>query len=356
MIPYEHLKKLEKKYEELNRRLSLPEVISNPSLYQKDLRAFKEITPLVEEFRVYGKICRELEEAISLSKSRDEDPGLRALAQEEIVRLEKEKVEKEKKITDLLRPRDVDDERSSIIMEIRAGVGGDEASIFVGDLFRLYSRYAESRGWKIEVMSSHPTGKGGFKEIIFSIVGKNVYSRLRYESGVHRVQRVPITEASGRIHTSTATVAVLIEPEEIEIEIKPEDVRIDVYRSSGPGGQGVNTTDSAVRITHIPTGTVVACQDERSQHKNKARAMRVLRARLLAKEKEKQSQKIAAERRGQIGSGERSEKIRTYNFPQNRVTDHRIGLTLYQLDSVMEGDIDKIINALIEKRGQFKTQ
>lgn len=345
--------KLEKEYEDRLERLSSPELLANPALYQQELKAYKMIEPLVDEFRVYKKICRDLEEAISLSQAKNEEPAIKTMAREEITRLQREKDDKERRIAELLRPKDKDEDVSTIIVEIRAGTGGDEAGLFVADLYRLYTHYAESRRWKVEVMNSHPTGRGGFKEIILSISGEEVYSRLRYESGVHRVQRVPVTEASGRIHTSTATVAVLIEPEDVEVQINPEDLRIDIYRSSGPGGQGVNTTDSAVRITHLPTGTVVTCQDERSQHKNKARAMRVLRARVLAQEKEKQMQKIGALRKGQIGSGDRSEKIRTYNFPQGRVTDHRIGLSLYQLEEVMDGHIDKLIEALKEKASQL---
>ena len=231
-------------------------------------------------------------------------------------------------------------------MEIRAGTGGEEAALFVADLFRMYSHYAERNGWKVEVMSSNPTELGGFKEIIFAVEGKGAYSKFKFESGVHRVQRVPVTEAGGRIHTSTATVAVLPEADEVDVEIRPEDIRVDVYRSSGPGGQSVNTTDSAVRVTHIPTGMVVTCQDEKSQHKNKAKALRILRSRLLEMERESQKEEIDQERRVQIGSGERSERIRTYNFPQNRVTDHRINLTLYHLESVLEGELDEIIEAL----------
>ena len=352
MIPVERLKNLEKEYESLAERLSSPALMANAGLYRQESKAYKEMTPLVEEFRGWKKLCQDLDEAVTLSQARDEDPALKALAQEETEKLGDEKEDRERRILDLLKPKDKDEESSTIIMEIRAGTGGDEASLFVADLFRLYSRYTEAHNWKAEVMNSHPTGRGGFKEIILSISGKNAYSRLRYESGVHRVQRVPVTEGSGRIHTSTATVAVLIEPEEVEVAINPEDLRIDIYRSSGPGGQGVNTTDSAVRITHLPTGTVVTCQDERSQHKNKAKAMRVLRARLLAREKEKQLQKIGALRKGQIGTGERSEKIRTYNFPQGRVTDHRIGLSLYQMEEVMDGHIDKLIDALKEEFSQ----
>ncbi|MFS8544492.1 MAG: peptide chain release factor 1, partial [Limnochordales bacterium] len=274
------------------------------------------------------------------------DPEMRELAREELARLSQREAELEKELRVLLLPKDPNDEKN-IIVEIRAGAGGEEAALFAADLFRMYSRYAENRGWRVEMMSASPTELGGFKEVIFMVHGKNAYSRLKYESGVHRVQRVPTTEASGRIHTSTATVAVLPEAEEVDVEIRPEDLRIDVFRSGGHGGQSVNTTDSAVRITHLPTGIVVTCQDERSQLQNREKAMRVLRARLLDMKRREQEEELAAARRSQVGTGERSERIRTYNFPQGRMTDHRIGLTLYKLDAVLQGELDEVIDALV---------
>jgi peptide chain release factor 1 len=276
------------------------------------------------------------------------------LEEEELEALGEKKSALERELESLLAPKEEDNR--NVIMEIRAGTGGEESSLFVADLFKMYGKYIQSKGWKLEVMNSHPTGVGGFKEIIFAVEGKNAYLNLKHEKGVHRVQRVPQTESSGRIHTSAATVAVLPEAEEVDVEINPNDLRIDVFRSSGPGGQSVNTTDSAVRITHLPTGIVVTCQDEKSQHKNKAKALRVLRARLLNLAKQEQDEKIAKERRMQIGSGDRSEKVRTYNFPQNRVTDHRSGLTLYKLENVLNGELDEIIESLmkLERKGELK--
>ncbi|MBI4651350.1 peptide chain release factor 1 [Candidatus Desantisbacteria bacterium] len=276
----------------------------------------------------------------------ENDKELIALAQNEISELEAKKIQIEKKLTLLLLPKDPDDEKNTIV-EIRAGTGGDESALFTGELFRMYSHYAEKCGWKIEILSSNPIGIGGFKEIIFAIDGQCVFRKMKYESGTHRVQRVPVTEGSGRIHTSAVTVAVLPEAEDIEVEIDPKDLRIDVYRSGGPGGQSVNTTDSAVRVTHIPTGMVVQCQDEKSQHKNKAKALRVLNARLLEKTQEEADKARSMNRKLQVGSGDRSEKIRTYNYPQNRITDHRIGLTIYRLSEFMDGDIDEMVEALI---------
>jgi len=342
---FEKLENIVQKYEELEQMLGDPEVISDPGVFQKHAKAHAELEEIVSAYREYKKVKRELEEARALLDE-EQDREFREMVEHEIRQLGelKEKLEEELKI--LLLPKDPNDERN-VIMEIRAGAGGDEASLFAGDLFRMYSRYAEEKGWKVEVMNSHPSDVGGFKEIIFMVKGRGAYSKLKFESGVHRVQRIPVTESGGRIHTSTVTVAVLPEAEEVEVEIDPNDLRIDLFCSSGPGGQSVNTTQSAVRITHIPTGIVVSCQDEKSQHKNKERAMKVLRARLLAKAREEHRSEIDSARRNQVGTGDRSERIRTYNFPQGRVTDHRIGLTLHKLDVVLEGELDEIIDALI---------
>ncbi|RMF88669.1 MAG: peptide chain release factor 1 [Nitrospinota bacterium] len=340
----EKLKRLEKRYEELNEQMSRPEVVSNPPLFQQYAREHAELRKVVELYRTYQKVCREIDEVKQLLAEEKEEE-LRALAEEELEKLREQREQYTLELRRHLLPKDPHDERG-VILEIRAGTGGEEAALFAADLFRMYTKYAEKMGWKVDILDSHPTGIGGFKEIIAAIDGKGVYSRLKFESGTHRVQRVPETEASGRIHTSAVTVAILPEAEEVEVEIKPEDLRIDVFRSSGPGGQSVNTTDSAVRITHLPTGLVVSCQDEKSQHKNKAKALKVLRARLLDQVEKEQQAKIAQERRIQVGSGDRSERIRTYNFPQGRVTDHRINLTLYKLESILEGELDELLDAL----------
>ncbi|HHT37552.1 MAG: peptide chain release factor 1 [Candidatus Wallacebacter cryptica] len=339
------LSQLEDKYNDLTRKLSDPEVIADQSSFQKYAKAHAELEEIMTVYREYKDVITGIEEAKELLED-DLEPDFRAMVQEELKELEPKKTALEEELKVLLLPKDPNDEKN-VIVEIRAGTGGEEAALFAGDLFRMYSRYAEANRWTVELMSSNATELGGFKEVIFMIEGKGAYSRLKYESGVHRVQRVPTTESGGRIHTSAATVAVLPEAEEVELHIDPNDLRIDVYRSSGPGGQSVNTTDSAVRITHLPTGLVVSCQDEKSQHKNREKAMKILRARLLDQLQAEQEAEMAAQRRSQVGTGDRSERIRTYNFPQGRITDHRINLTLYRLDAVLEGDLNEIIDSLI---------
>lgn len=337
---------LEKKYEELNLQLSDADVLSDQELYQKLAIAHAELQEIVTKYGEYKTVMEELDEVRTML-GENEEPEFGEMLQEEIASLEEQQEKLEEELQLLLLPKDPNDEKN-VIVEIRAGTGGDEAALFAGTLFRMYSRYAETQRWGVEILSSSPTELGGFKEVIFIVEGKGAYSRLKYESGVHRVQRIPTTESGGRIHTSTATVAVLPEAEEVELHIEPSDLRIDVYRSSGPGGQSVNTTDSAVRVTHIPTGLVVSCQDEKSQHKNKDKALKILRARLYDQLQEEAEREQAAERRSQVGTGDRSERIRTYNFPQGRITDHRIGLTLYKLDLVVDGDLDEVIDALIQ--------
>lgn len=335
---------IEEKYHELSNQLSDPKVIADQPLFQKLAKAHAAISELVETYQQYKQVLADLETAREMLA--EESGAAAELLEEEIKKLEKTEADLVGRLKILLLPKDPNDEKN-VIMEIRAGTGGDEAALFAGDLFRMYSRYADSKGWRIELLSANESDLGGFKEVIFTVEGDQVYSRLKFESGVHRVQRVPETEAGGRIHTSAATVAVMIEAEEVDVNINPNDVRIDVFRAGGHGGQCVNTTDSAVRITHLPTGLVVTCQDEKSQLKNKEKAMKVLRARLLDKLQSEQQQEQAEARRSMVGSGDRSERIRTYNFPQNRLTDHRINLTLYHLDSIMEGVLDEVIEPLI---------
>lgn len=334
---------VEERFIDIEKHLADPEVVQDRNAYQKFVREHAELNKIVTVYRKYKQTLNDLEESQELLK--DADPDIKGLARDEIttLSLEKEKIEGELKA--LLLPKDPNDEKN-VIVEIRAGTGGEEAALFAGDLFKMYSRYAEKRNWKVEVITHHPTGVGGLKEIIAMIQGQGAYSVFKYESGIHRVQRVPATETQGRIHTSAVTVAVLPEAEEVDIEIDPSELKVDVYRATGPGGQSVNTTDSAVRITHLPTGLVVTCQDEKSQLKNKVKAMKVLRARLLDKMILEQNEKRSEERRSQVGTGDRSGRIRTYNFPQSRVTDHRINLTLYKLDSILQGNIDELIENL----------
>jgi peptide chain release factor 1 len=340
------LAEIEKKYEELTAQLSDPEVLADAARYQKAAKAHAELGELVEKYRQWKDIEKSLRGTKELLEESSADSEMKALAHEELLSLEKQREEVEQELKVLMLPKDPNDEKN-VVLEIRAGTGGDEATLFAEEIFRMYSRYAESQRWKVEVLSSSLSGVGGLKEAIAVIEGQKVYSKLKYESGVHRVQRVPQTEQQGRIHTSAVTVAVLPEADEVEIAIDPKELRIDTFCSSGPGGQSVNTTYSAVRITHLPSGIVVSCQDEKSQIKNRAKAMRVLRSRLYELKLQEQQKQITEERRAMVGTGDRSEKIRTYNFPQNRVTDHRIGLTLHQLDRVMDGRIDDIIEALI---------
>ena len=337
------IREIEDRFEQLENDLARPEIIRDQKTYQKYLKEHSHLKPIITTFREYKAVQEEIESNRSLLD--DPDHEIKKLAREEIDTLKTSLSELEDELKVLLLPKDSNDEKN-VLLELRAGTGGNEATLFAAELFRMYTRYAEVKGWKTEILSQSITGVGGFKEVIVLIEGDMVYSRLKHEGGVHRVQRVPETETQGRIHTSAVTAAVLPEAEEVDVEINPEDLRIDVYRSSGHGGQHVNVTDSAVRITHLPTGLVVTCQDEKSQHKNKAKAMKVLRSRLLDMELQAQETKISQERRSMVGSGDRSEKIRTYNFPQGRVTDHRIGLTLYRLESILQGDLDMILDPL----------
>lgn len=343
---FDKLQGIEDKLEKINSSLCDPEVVSNQEEYKKLMREAKTLTPIVEKFREYKKANSDLTEAKEMLADSSLDKEFRDMASEEAAEAQKKTEELKEELKMLLLPKDPNDYKN-VIVEIRGGAGGEEAALFAGSLFRMYSMYAERKGWKTEIMNENPTELGGYKEISFMIEGEGAYSRLKFESGVHRVQRVPETESQGRVHTSTVTVAVLPEAEEVEFTLDPADLQIDVFRSSGAGGQKVNKTSSAIRVTYLPTGMVVECQDERSQYKNKDKALKVLRSRLLEEKTAKQNAEIAGERRSQVGTGDRSERIRTYNFPQGRVSDHRIGLTLYKIEAIMNGDIDEIIDALV---------
>jgi peptide chain release factor 1 len=341
---FDKLRQIEERYSELTRSMADPSVIGQPAAYAKTAKAASELSEVVLKFEEYKQLLGRLEEARHMA-AEDADREMREMAQAEVDELAARQAKLEDELRALILPKDPNDDKN-VFVEIRAGAGGDEAGLFAADLARMYTKYAERQKWKVEVMDSHPTGVGGFKEIVLFIQGRGAWSRLKFERGVHRVQRVPQTESSGRIHTSTVTVAVLPEAEDVDIKVEEKDIRVDVYRSSGPGGQGVNTTDSAVRLTHIPTGLVVTCQDERSQIKNRAKALRVLKARLLERAQDEQAAAIAADRRSQVGTGERSERIRTYNFPQGRLSDHRINLTIHRLPAVLEGELDEVVEAL----------
>jgi peptide chain release factor 1 len=339
----EKLEEVEGRFAKVEESLGDGEIVRDQAAYQKLAKEHSDLAPLIGKYRQLKALNEAIRQNTELLE--DPDPEMRDLARTEMQQLREQSTHVEEEIMVLLLPKDPNDEKNTLL-EIRAGTGGEEAALFAADLFRLYSKFAEIMHWRVEVMSDHPTGMGGFKEIIVLIEGQGAYSKLKYESGVHRVQRVPSTEAQGRLHTSAVTVAVLPEAEEVDVIIDPEEIRVDVFRSSGPGGQSVNTTDSAIRITHLPTGLVVSCQDEKSQHKNKAKALKILRARIQDLKVKEQQDKIAENRKSQVGSGDRSERIRTYNFPQNRLTDHRIGLTLYHLDEIMEGKLSEVIEAL----------
>lgn len=349
----DRLESLEHRYQELEDALTDPEVIKNQDLYHKYRKEHADLSPVIQIFRRYQQVDKELAENQVLVKE-ETDEELKAYAREEIQGLKEQADKLEEELRFLLLPKDPLDDKN-VILEIRAGTGGEEAGLFAADLFRMYTRLCERKAWKLEILSHSATGIGGLKEIIASISGDQVYSQLKYESGVHRVQRVPATESQGRIHTSAVTVAVLPEAEEVDVQINPEELRIDVFRSSGPGGQSVNTTDSAVRITHLPTGLVVSCQDEKSQHKNKAKGLKVLRSRLFDLKQQEQQQQIAKERKSQVGSGDRSERIRTYNFPQSRITDHRIGFSIHglKMEAALDGELDELIQGLI---AYYRTQ